>query len=160
MNLRRVGRYCGPSLHCEIFGTILQTATAAVGLYQGKKASDAAKDAGKKQAKIERRVTEEELRQLGRRRLSELGALRAGAAYSGADVNRSGTVQALERDMAREFDLSREFTEEVGASQAKTVQRQAQNMGDALFMNALTNSLAALGDIDYSAFKPKPPGSN
>ena len=140
--LRRVNRWESPSIHCgwiQAAGLIVSAASAAYSGYSGKKASDAAKDSGEEQAKIEARVTEEEIRQLERDRMRTLGQATTMAASGGVQVG-AGSPYYGRQDIESEFDITQAFTEEVGASAAQTAKREAENYGDALFTQSINTA--------------------
>ncbi len=110
-------------------------------LFTGAQAKKDAKRAGKDQAKVERRVTGEKLRQIGRDREQNLGGLNTSLASSGVWLGGQGTADALRRDMEREFSLTQQFTSEVGASAAKAAEHQGKMAGDQIQRGAIMDGI-------------------
>ena len=137
--LRRVGKGL-PELHCNIgFGDIVGGLPVIGPIVSGNKASKEAKKSGQKQAEIETRVTEEEIRQLERDRMRTLGQATTMAASGGVQVG-VGSPYYGRQDIESEFDITQAFTEEVGASAAQTAKREAENYGDALFTQSINTA--------------------
>ena len=126
---------------------IVGGAGAALGLYQANEAKKDAKKAGKESAAIERRVTAEQLRQLDRDRREMLGTQTVNVAASGFGFDPDSSQSQLREDMAREFALTRQFTGEVGASNANAVEQAGRDTGDRILNTAIADALNITSNI-------------
>ena len=109
-----------------------------------KSAKKAARRAAAEQARQEKVVTEERIRQLYQEERSLSGRTRAISAGSGAVVGQGSILQIL-AEQASEFERERRITRSVGASRVKASLDQGKAIGDQAFYSGLGNLFQGIG---------------
>lgn len=129
--------------------------------YRGaKKAEKASKEQAAEQEKNEKRLTEERVRELDVKERVQYGKTVAGYAGGGVqagvpgmdkqemNASRIGTSpQAIIQEAAKEFAREREFTKEVGASNALQIKMKGQATADAYRYQGYATLASGIGSI-------------
>ncbi len=110
------------SLGVTVLGSLFGSSAA-------KKQERAARRQGQEQARVERQVTRERLRQIERQEEIMRGQTIAGAAGQGVDVGSQSVLQVL-ADQEAEFRRELQVTETVGASRARGALQRAETLSD------------------------------
>lgn len=128
----------------------LSVLSGVLGFGSSRRARRAARRAAEAEARIERQVTDERIRQLYSEERTMAGETRAIAASSGIVASRGSPLMVL-AEQAAEFAREREFTRKVGASRAqaaiaqgRAIGRQAQAQGLQSFVGGLTQAARIL----------------
>jgi hypothetical protein len=123
---------------------------AAAGLISdflgSKKSSSAAKKAAADQARDERLVTAEKIRQLNIQERTMAGDTRARAAGSRVKVDQGSPLEIL-AEQAREFTHERNINQRVGASKAASALQRGRDVGNAVKYQSYSNLAEGASNI-------------
>jgi hypothetical protein len=111
-----------------------------------KKASQAAKEAAKRQAVDERALTKERLRQLDVEERTMAGDTRARAAGSHVKAGQGSPLEVL-AEQAREFAREKQITKDVGASKAASALQRGRDVGNAVKYQSYSNMAQGASNI-------------
>ncbi len=113
---------------------------AVSGISSGRKAKKEARRA----ADMERLLTSEEIRRMGKEQAQVLGSARAQISSSGFTGYGASTEAYLE-ELQKEQGLQKDFTRRAGASRAKAIERQGSSLASTYNLNALSSIVSGLG---------------
>ena len=99
---------------------------------------------GEAEAEVERKVTAEQIRQIDRDEQLTRSATIASIAGSNIKVGSGSQLDVL-AEQAAEFARERQFTEEVGASNANVALQRAKAIGEQARFSSYTTALGAFG---------------
>lgn len=131
--------------------------SAIASIFGGRKAEKAADRQAEEEARLEKRVTEEKVRQLGIEAEQARGQTIATAAGSGVMANK-GSPLAVLAEQAFEFERERQVTAEVGASRAATALESGRALGDRYRYQGQQNALSGLASM-FGILGSRPPGN-
>ena len=130
----------------------ISAAMGIVSLIGGAKAKSDAEAAGRSQARMENRITDEKLYNLGQEERQLAGTTRATAAGSGVKAD-TGSPLTILAEQARTFARERRFTSEVGAEKASLAKQRGQMAGQQAMYSGISGALSAFGQAGTSTAK-------
>ena len=150
-------------------GAVLGTIGLISGFIGSKKASKAAKEESKEQARLEGLLTDEQLRRIGIDQRNMYGETLAGYASGGVQATaptlagdarlQTGSPQQVIQEQTSEFDKQRQITSDVGATKVSQALTRGQNVADAYKWGGYANVASGVSSIltNYSLMNPKTP---
>ena len=122
---------------------------AAANTFSSLSSSRKAKKEARKAAKLERLMTSEELRRLGREQQQVLGSAKSQIAASGF-TGYGGSSEAYLADLQTEQSRQQTFTTQVGASKASAIESRGKALASSYKMDAFTSMVQGAGKVGES----------